>query len=81
MWENGICDVKFGLMNRLAMRNPDPRGIWVPSNQILVDLRHLRSDNSRHEDLYVVVGGHHLNDATMDIMISSSLSHSCLQKS
>jgi lysine/ornithine N-monooxygenase len=61
--------------------NPEPGGIAVPSSQILIEPRHLRSDESRSGDMYVVAGGYHAKDTAMDIMISSSLSQSCLQQS
>jgi hypothetical protein len=66
---------------RLALCNPEPVGIEVPSSQIGIEPRHLRSDDSRPGDLYVAPGGHHAKDAAMDIMITSSLSKSCLQQS
>ena len=41
---------------RLALCNPDPGGIAVTSSHILIEPRHLRSDDSRPWDLYVVAG-------------------------
>jgi len=46
----------------------------VPSSQILIERRHLRSDDSRLGDMYVVAGAHYAEDVAMDIMITSSLS-------
>jgi hypothetical protein len=50
----------------------------IPSNLLLIEPRHLRSDDSRPGDLYAIAGGHHAKDAAMDIMISSSLTKSTL---
>jgi hypothetical protein len=65
---------------RLALCNPDLGGIAVRSNQILIEPRHMRSDDSRPGDLYAVAGGYHAKDVAMDIIISSSLSKSYLQQ-
>jgi hypothetical protein len=61
---------------RLVLSNPDPwgGGVAIPSSQILIEPRHLRSDESRPGYLYAIVGGDHAKDAAMDIMISSTLS-------
>ncbi len=54
----------------------------VPSCQILIEPKNVRSDDSRHGVLYDVAGGHHAKDAAIDdTMISSTLSQSCLQQS
>ncbi len=65
--------VKLSL-KRLALSNPDPGGIAIPSALLLIEPRHLRSDDSRPGDLYVMAGGSHAKDAALDLMISSSIS-------
>jgi len=49
-----------------------------PFQPTLIEPRQLRSGDSGHGDLYAIAGGHHANDATMDVMITSSLSKSHL---
>ena len=44
-------------VKRLALSNPDLGGIAIPSALLLIDPRHLRSDDSRLGDLYVMAGG------------------------
>ncbi len=66
---------------RLVLCNPDPSGIAIPSSQLLIEPRHLRSNESRLGELYAIAGGMHAKDAAMDIVISSSLSQPCLQSS
>ncbi len=65
-------------LKRLALSNPDPGGIAIPSALLLIEPIHLRSDDSRPRDLYVMAGGSHAKDAALDLMISSSLSQSTL---
>ncbi len=69
--------VKLSL-KRLALSNADPGGVAIPSGQLLIEPRHLRSDDSRPGDLYAVAGGLHAKDAAMDLMVTSSLSISTL---
>ncbi len=69
--------VKLSL-KRLALSNPDPGGVAIPSNLLLIEPRHLRSDDSRPGDLYVMARGSYAKDASLDPMISSSLSSSTL---
>ena len=64
--------VKLSL-KRLALTNSDPGGVAIPSNQLLIEPRHLRSDDSRPGDLYAIARGLHAKDAAMDQMITSSL--------
>ena len=63
--------------------NPDPggRGVAIPSNQLILEAKHLRSDNSRLGDMYAIAGGLHAKDATMDMVLCSTLSKSCLLQS
>jgi hypothetical protein len=66
------------LLKRLALSNPDPEGVAIPSSLLLVESRQMRSDDSRHGDLYVMTGGSHAKDAALDLIVSSSLSQSTL---
>jgi len=64
--------VKLSL-KRLTLSNSNPGGVAFPSNQLLIEPRHLRSD-----DLYAIAEGLHAKYAAMDLMITSSLSKSTL---
>jgi hypothetical protein len=68
-------------IKRLALSNPKPSSVAVPSCQLLIEARHLRSDDSKPGDLYVMVGGRSAKDTAMVVMISSSLSTSNLLQS
>ena len=68
-------------VKRLALCNPDPGGVAIPPNQLIIEARNLRSDASRPGDLYVVAGGTHAKDAAMDIVITSAIAQSCLLQS
>ena len=68
-------------LKRLALSNPDPGGIAIPSALLLIEPRHLRSDDSKPGDLYVMAGGSNAKDAALDLMLSSSLSQSTLLQS
>ncbi len=63
-------------VKRLALCNPDPGGTAIPSNQLIIEARHLRSDASRPGDLYSLAGGLHAKDAAMDVVLCSTLSKS-----
>ena len=65
-------------VKRLALCNPDPGGKRIPSNQLILEARHMRSDASRPGDLYAIVGGSHAKDAAMDVVICSTLSYEIL---
>ncbi len=65
--------VKLSL-KRLALSNHDPGGVAIPPSLLLIEPRHLRSDDSRPGDLYVMAGGSHAKDAALDLMVFSSLS-------
>ena len=65
-------------MKRLALSNPDPGGTAIPYNQLLIESRHLRSDDSRPGGLYAMARGLHAKDDAMDLVITSSLSRSTL---
>ena len=68
-------------LKRLVLSNPDPRGVVIPSNLLLIEPRHLKSDDSRPGDLYVMAGGRHAKNVDMDFMISSSHLNSTLLQS
>ena len=66
-------------LKRLALSNSNPRGVAIPSNQLLIKLRHMKSDELRIEDLlYALVRGLHAKDAAMDLIVASILSKSTL---
>ena len=65
-------------LKRLALSNLDPGGTAIFSNQLLIEPRHLRSDDSRPGDLYAVARGLHAKNSAMDLVIASSLSKSTL---
>ena len=44
-------------------------GIVIPSNPLLIEPRHLRSEDSRPGDMYAVARGLHANDVAMDLVI------------
>jgi len=65
-------------VKRLVLCNPDPGGVAIPSNQLILEARHLHSDASRPGDLYALVGGLHAKDVSMDVVLNTALSKSCL---
>ena len=65
-------------LKRLALSSFDPGGIAIPSNQLLIEARHPRSDDSRPGDLYAIAGGLHAEDVAVNLMITSSRSKSTL---
>ena len=75
MQAHEICKLS---LKRLALSNADPSGVAIPSGQLLIEPRHLRSDDSRPGDLYAVAGGLHAKDATMDLMVTLNLGKSTL---
>jgi hypothetical protein len=68
-------------VTRLALCTPDPEGIAIPPNQLILEAKHLRSDSSRPGDLYAIAGGLHAKDATMDVVLISTLTKSSLLQS
>jgi hypothetical protein len=70
-------DLKLSL-KWLALSNDDPGGIAIPSNQLLVEPRQLRSNDSSMGDLYVVTGELYAKHVAMDLMFTSILSKSAL---
>ena len=73
-----VHDVVKLAVKRLALCNPDPRGVAIPPNQLILEARHLRSDASRPGDLYAPAGGLHAKDDAMDVVLCTALSKSCL---
>ena len=52
-------------LKRLALSNSDPGYVAIPSNQLLIEPWHMRSDDSRPGDLYAIAGGLHASDAAV----------------
>jgi len=75
---NQVHDVVKFVVKRLVLCNPDPGGIAIPPNQLILEAKHLRSDPSRPGDPFAISGGIHAKDATMDVVLISTLSKSCL---
>jgi hypothetical protein len=67
-------------IKRLALCNHDPGGIVISPNHLILETTHLRSDASRSGDLYAVARVLHAKDASMDVVICSSISKSCYIK-
>ena len=57
------------VVKQLALCNPDPGGIAIPPSQLILEVKHLRSDASRPGDQYAIVGGLHAKDVAMDVLI------------
>jgi hypothetical protein len=55
---------------RLALCNLDPCGGALPSNFLLIEPKHTRSDNSLPGDMHAIAGGQHANVDAMDPMIT-----------
>ena len=66
------------VIKRLALCSHDPSGTTFLSKQLLIEPRHLRSDDSRSGDLYAIAWGRHAKDVAINIMVTSGLSKSCL---
>jgi len=60
---------------------PNPGGVAIPPNQLILEAKQLRSDSSRPEDMYAIAGYIHAKDAAMNVVLCSTLSVSCLLKS
>ena len=65
-------------LKRPVLSNLDPGGIAIPSSLILIEPRHVRSDDSRPGDIYVMAGGRHAKGDAMDLMVTSSITSSTL---
>ena len=69
--------VKLSL-KRLAFSSPDLGGIAITSHLLLVEPRHMRSDDTRPGDIYVMAGGSNAKDVAVDLIVSFSMSSSTL---
>ena len=66
-------------IKRMALCNPNPHGVAIPSSQLQIQPKHMQSNDSRLGDLiYPMAGGHSVKADTKDVMISSSISMSNL---
>jgi hypothetical protein len=65
----------------LVLCNPDPGGIAIPPSQLILEAKHLRSDSSRTGDLYAIAGDLHATFSAMDVVLTSTISNSCLLES
>ena len=73
-----VHDILKLSLKRLALSSAGPGGVAIPSNQLQIEPRHMRSDDSRPGDLSRVVGGLHAKDVAIDIMVTLSLRKSTL---
>jgi len=69
------------VVKRLVLTCPDPSGCAFPSASVLIEPRHLRQDNSRPGDIFVMGNGMHRNDIVMDVVVTSAMQKSCLTQS
>jgi hypothetical protein len=60
-------------IKRLALCNPELGGMAIPRKQIILEAKHLRSDEYRLGVLYAIAEGLHAKDVAMDVVICSSL--------
>ncbi len=58
-----------------------PGGATFPASSILIEPPHLRSDRSRPGDIMALGRDVHRMDTTMDLVIASGLTNSCLSSS
>ena len=65
-------------IKKLVLGCPDPEGVAVPAANMIIEPPHLRNDKSRPGDIYIIGGALHQLDSMMDVVISSSLTQSCL---
>jgi hypothetical protein len=68
-------------VKRLVLSCPDPVGCAFPSASVLIEPRHLRQDNSRPGDIFVMGNGMHRKDSVMDVVVTSAMQKSCLNQS
>jgi hypothetical protein len=57
-------------VKRLVLSCPDPVGCAFPSASVLIEPRHLRQDNSRPGDIFVMGNGMHTKDTVMDVVVT-----------
>ena len=65
-------------IKKLVLGCPDPGGVAVPPANMIIEPPHLRNDKSKPGDIYIIGGALHQLDSVMDVVISSSLTQSCL---
>ena len=68
-------------IKKLVLGCPDLGGVVVPPANMIIEPPHLRKDKSRPGDIYIISGSLHQLDSFMDVVISSSLTQSCLMPS
>jgi len=68
-------------VKKLVLCCPDPVGCAFPSSSVLIEPRHLRQDNSRPGDIFVMGNGMHRKDTVMDIVLTTAIQKSCLNQS
>jgi hypothetical protein len=65
----------------LVLSNPNQGGAAFLASNILVEPPHLRRDKSRHGDIMAMGRDVHRLDTSMDLVIASGLTKSCLSSS
>ena len=60
-------------VKRLVLSCPDPAECAFPSASVLIEPRHLRQDNSRPSDIFVMGNGMHRKDYVMDVVVTSTM--------
>jgi len=68
-------------VKRLVLSCPNPVGCAFPSASALIEPRHLRQENSRPGDIFVMGNGMHIKDYVMDMVETSAMQKSCLAQS
>jgi len=68
-------------MRDLVLSNANPGGAAFPASNILIEPPHLRSDRSRPGDILALGRDVHKMDTSMDLVIASGLTKSCLSSS
>ena len=65
----------------MVLSNPNPGGIAFPSSSVLTEPLHLRMNKSRPRDIMDRGRDVHRMDSTIDIVIASGMTKSCLSSS
>jgi len=68
-------------VKRLVLCNPVLGGTAIPPNRLILEAKHLRSDSSHPGDMYAIADGLHAKDAVMGVVLTSTVSKSCLLQS
>jgi hypothetical protein len=69
------------IMRDVVLSNANPGGAAFPASNILIEPLHLRSDMSRPGDVLALGRDVHTMDTSMDLVIASDLTKSCLSSS